>query len=877
VNGQSVVTTYFFTDVEGSTRLWERDTERMREALARHDAITRAAVEGNRGVVVKTSGDGVHAAFEDPLDAIRAAMKLQRMLADPVATNGVVLRVRCGIHVGVSERRENDYFGPAVNRAARIMSVAHGGQVLLSEAAATLVRDRLPIGVSLRDLGAVRLRDLSKVEYVYQVSHSELRETFPALRSLEATPNNLPLQVTSFIGREREIADARKALGTARLLTLHGAGGIGKTRLSLQVAADVLEDYPDGVWLVELAPLTDERLVPQAVASVMGVKEEAGHHVTEALITHVADRRLLIVLDNCEHVVHACAALAEQLLGSGTHLRILASSREPLRISGEVSFPVPALAVPAMQDPIAVEVLLQYQAVQLFIDRAIVVRPTFALTADNAPAVADICQRLDGIPLAIELAAARARALSVETIAARLNDRFRLLTGGVRTALPRQQTLRALIDWSYDLLSDKERILLRRLAVFAGGWTLEAAEAVGVGEEVREPEVMDLLADLVDKSLVMVEPERGRYRLLETVRQYAEERLAQSAEGSETRSRHVAFYLAFAEKVAPQLLGPEQADGLLCLDLERENILAAHGWCLRNAGCVEQDYRLVHAIKHYWFRQGLLNLGYRVTVEAVANFDVKAASVVRCKALWAAGQICSFIGRYDEAQTFLQESLSIARTVDDSRVIGGILNTLGLMSFGQGECAAARMFCEEALEIAEKSRNKRQITTASNALAQLHRLAGEIELAEPLYERSVALARELGDREFTAIGLLNLAMVAIARCSDDRAGALLREILAIVADTASRRVAQSALDVSVGLACLRLEWERAARYWGAAETLTDAIGVRRDPADEVFVQPMIAATREALGLSRFSAAEASGRALSFQAAVADASQWVATI
>jgi tetratricopeptide (TPR) repeat protein len=515
--------------------------------------------------------------------------------------------------------------------------------------------------------------------------------------------------------------------------------------------------------------------------------------------------------------------------------------------------------------------------VRLFVDRAAAVCPTFSLTEDNARAVAEICQRLDGIPLAIELAAARVRALSVKNIAAHLHDRFQILTGGSRTALERQQTLRASFDWSYDLLTEKERLLFRRLAVFVGGWTIEAAEAVCSGGDVDESEVLDLIADLVDKSLVMVAAEGGRYRLLETVRQYADERLTQSEQGDATRSRHLAFFLAFVEKVAPELLGPEQAAALERVDLERENILSAHGWCPRSEGGAEQGYRLVHATRHYWVMRGLLNLGHRVTLEAVANVDGKTTSIARCKALWAAGQICSFMGRYDEAQLVLQESLSLARTLDDPRVVAAVLNTLGLASFGQGSRVSARLYCEEALEIAEKSANKRQIASASNALAQLHRWEGDIERAQPLYERVVALARELGDREITALGLLNLAMVAIARRSAEHARELLREVFAIVAETALRRIVQSALDVSVGLACLRGEWDRAARYWGASEALTDAIGVRRDPADEAFVEPMLTETREALGVSRFDAAEASGRTLPFQVAVADARQWLSTI
>ena len=514
----STVTTLLFSDIEGSARLWEQDRERMAVALAGHDAVARAAVESNHGVVVKMTGDGMFAAFVDPTDAIKAALGLQRALADPASTHGVALRVRCGLHAGSVERRDNDFFGPPVNRAARIMGAAHGGQVLLSQAVVNFVREILPAAVSLRDLGRVRLKDLATPEHVYQVVHPELRQEFPALRSLEATPNNLPQQVTTFIGREREIAEGTTLLGKSRLVTLLGVGGLGKTRLSLQVGAEVLDDYPDGVWFVELAPVTDERRVAQAVATVLGVKEEAGQPVSEALLKFVRDRQLLLILDNCEHLAHACAVLAKDLLQSGPRVKVLASSRELLHVAGETTYPLPSLSVPDAQQRLPISVLTQYEAVRLFVDRAVAAQPSFRLTEQNAMAVADICHRLDGIPLAIELAAARVRALAVGQIDARLSDRFRLLTGGDRTALPRQQTLRACIDWSYDLLTDPEKRLLQRLSVFAGGWTLAAAEQVCAGkgmdtvaaaepigagevlagEVVTGEEVLDLLTSLHD-------------------------------------------------------------------------------------------------------------------------------------------------------------------------------------------------------------------------------------------------------------------------------------------------------------------------------------------------------------------------------------------
>jgi len=868
------VTTFLFTDIEGSTGLWERNPECMQPALAHHDAISRSAVEQHHGAVVKMVGDGMLAAFSDPLDAISATLQLQQALAETGTADGLALRVRCGLHAGISETRDHDVFGNAVNRTARVMGVAHGGQVLLSHAVAVLVRDRLPAGVTLRELGSVRLRDLASPEQVFQLVHPRLRQDFPALRSLEVTPNNLPQQVTSFIGRERELSEVRKLLGSARLLTLVGTGGLGKTRLSLQVAADVLDDYPDGVWCVEFAPLADDRLVAQAVASVLGVKEEAGRPLVEALAKYASDRRALIILDNCEHLIHACAELAAMLLRTSPQLRLLASSREPLRVAGETVYPMPALAVPDPAGTIALDALVQYESVRLFIDRAEAAQPAFRVTRANAAAITDICRRLDGIPLAIELAAARVRAMSVEQIAAHLSDRFRLLTGGDRTALPRQRTLRACIDWSHDLLSENERALLRRFAVFAGGFTLEAAEKVATGDDFLEADALDLASHLVEKSLVEREAGGERYRLLETVREYAKQKLAESADEPATRARHLAFYVAIAETAQPLLVGPQAAEWLARLDLERENLLAAHAWCDCADGGGELGLRLASAMRRYWFVRGLLGLGLRVTIEALGRPGAQAASAARCHSLFGAGEMASWMARYTEAQRHLTESVAIAHSLGDRYALERALQPLARAALGLGNAAAARRHLEEALALARDLGKPRRIAGALTGLAQVHRAQGELTAAERLYREALVLARELRDPELIGVGLLNLAMASIGRNATDDARPMLAEALAIAEETSSRLTGQSVLEVCAGLAAARSEWRHSAEFFGAAEAQAEATGLHRDPGDEAFLAPLIAKTRNALGTAAPDA-EAAGRALSYGDAMGRARAWLA--
>ena len=666
----------------------------MSQALAAHDALARRAVEARHGTVVKMTGDGMHAVFDDALDALAATVDLQQALADPAATHGVPLRVRCGLHAGVVERRDNDYFGSPVNRAARIMSAAHGGQVLLSQAVVDGVREGLPAAVSLRDLGKVRLKDLSTPEHVYQVVHPQLRQEFPALRSLEATPNNLPQQATSFIGREKELAELQRLLAKTRLLTLTGSGGCGKTRLCLQVAADSLERFPDGAWLVELAPLSDPGLVPQTVATVLGLKEEPGKPISQTLTDYLKDKRLLLLLDNCEHLLDGCAQLADALLRQCPQVTILASSREALGIGGEQAYRVPSLSLPDPKQAHTPASVAPFEAVQLFTDRALLARADFQVTDQNAATLASICYRLDGIPLAIELAAARVRSLSVEEINRKLDQRFRLLTGGSRTALPRQQTLRALIDWSYDLLHDPEKRLLQRLSVFAGGWTLDAAEQVCAGDGVEEREVLDLLTSLCDKSLVVVEQNDGhyRYRLLETVRQYARERLLESGDVEAVRERHRDYFLALAQTAKSALgsLGRDQSAWLEQLDVEQDNLRAALAWSLDEPQASEPALQLCGLLEQFWLRQAQSREGRKWCDAAVARAGATGKTAIYAQAVLAAGTFAYRLGDYGAARISLERALAVANGIGDRAMQTRALVRLGVAASMQGNFARAQ-------------------------------------------------------------------------------------------------------------------------------------------------------------------------------------------
>src|SRR5436305_3741099 len=584
--------TFLFTDLEGSTHLLQRLGDRYPSLLAAHYELMRASFGRNGGQEVGTRGDALFVVFEQASGAVTGPAAAQLALAAHEWPDDCEVRVRMGVHTGEAEMIDGDYIGMAVHMAARICSAAHGGQVLVSDVTRVIAEPELAADTSFVDLGRHRLKDLDEPVGLNQVVHPGLEREFPRLR-LDAVPGNLPKQVTSFVGREAELREAAAHLtGGRRLVTFSGSGGSGKTRLALQVAAEVVDRFPDGAWLVELASVSEEAQLPHVLTTTLGVREESGRHLESTLAEALAPKQLLLILDNCEHVLTGTAELTDLLLQACRGVQVMATSQEALGLPGEVVLRVPPMA-PA-------------EGVELFADRARLRNRAFPLTADTPDTVADICRRLDGIPLAIEVAAARVNVLTPAQILDRLGDQFRLLTGGDRTAVPRQPTLRAAVDWSHELLSKDERMLLRRLAVFSAGWTLEAAEAVTAGDGLDALDVLDLLDHLVARNLVVVEEQDGaaRYRLLGSIRQYAQEKLVDAGEVVEYRRSHLEFFAELVRRGESELTGPDQAAWLARIALEYDNVRAALDWAGSGAAGSGLLLDLAGCVWRFWLVRG---------------------------------------------------------------------------------------------------------------------------------------------------------------------------------------------------------------------------------------------------------------------------------
>ncbi len=861
--------TFLFTDIEGSTTLLQRlGDRRYAEVLAEHQRLLRDAFAKGNGKEIDTQGDAFLVAFSRARDAVATAVAAQLALTKHAWLDGASLRVRMGLHSGEPVSETAGYVGLDMHRAARICSAGHGGQILLSDAVSGLAARDLPPRVSLRDLGTHRLKDLREPEHLLQVLHPDLPTDFPPLKSLDALANNLPRQLTSFIGRDREMAEVQKLLATTCLLTLTGAGGSGKTRLALQVATDLLERYPDGVWLAQLAPLSEPALVPKAVASALDIPEQPGRPLADTVVDYLRPKALLLLLDNCEHLLQACADLANTLLQACPNLLILATSRESLGVTGETTWRVPSLSVPDPQRLPPLDRFVQYEAVRLFIDRAAASDPQFAVTSSNASAVAQVCHRLDGIPLALELAAARVKVLAVEQIAARLDDRFRLLTGGSRTALPRQQTLRAAMDWSHDLLSQKERAVLRRLSVFAGGCTLEAAEAVCAGKRIKEHGILDLLTQLVDKSLVNAETLGGevRYRMSETIRQYAQDRLVASGEAAEGRTRHRAWYLDLAERAEARLYGPEQLMWLNRLEMEHDNLRAALGWSTTEEEDAEIRVRLAAALYRFWDYHTHWAEGREWLETALAGSrDIK--STARVKALYGEGLLVLRQRDYGRAMAPFDESLTLARELGDQKGVVMALVGRGLVSTRQGDFDAATAQFEESLELSRKLEDKWRVAMVLHNMGGMARGKGDYAKSVGLCEESLAIFRTLDAKRSIAFSLLSTGHAVRLQGDLERAAGLYRESLALFGETRDKWVATECIEGLALIASAQGKHERTARLFGVAEAARETFGITTPHLKAGDQEHFWTAIREEPEGTAFAAAWAEGRAMTLEQAI----------
>jgi predicted ATPase/DNA-binding NarL/FixJ family response regulator len=683
-------------------------------------------------------------------------------------------------------------------------------------------------------------------------------------------PNNLPLELSSFVGREKELLEVERLLDDTRLLTLTGPGGCGKTRLALAAAGELLEGFEDGAWVVDLAPLADPSLVPQAVASTLGVREQPARPLTEPLSDYLESRKVLLVLDNCEHLVEACAALAETLLRSCPRLRVLVTSREALGITGEVAWPVPPLSLPDLRRLPEVASLPRSEAAHLFVERARAVNPSLALTDQNVPAVAQICYRLDGIPLALELAAARTKVLSVEEISSRLDDCFGLLTSGGRTAMPRHHTLHATMDWSHDLLPDDEGALFRRLSVFAGGFTLGAAESVCAGVGLERNEVLDLLSHLVDKSLV-VASERGgeaRYRLLETVRQYAREKLSESGEAEEVGERHAGYYLALAEEAEPELKGAGQVAWLERLERDRDNLWAAMAWLLAR-GELERAARLGWALWLFWGIRAHFAEGRRWMEQALSANGSAMPAAARAKALFVAGMMANYQGDHAVAEPLVDESLGLFRELEDKLGTAWALSNASFSALGQDRHQRAVTLIEESVDLFLEAEEKWGAAMQISFLAVAWRDGGDIERAKRLAEQGLALSREVGERQAISAALYILATLAQAERDHERARDLLEEGLTLSAELGNEADVAHCLERLASVAAAEGSIERAARLWGAEGALLEKIetAVYTYVPDRSLHRSQVAAARSQLEEKAFAAAWAEGREMELEQAV----------
>ena len=824
----SGLVTFLFTDIEGSTKLAQEYPDTLPDALKIHNSILQNAVVANNGFVFEIVGDAFCCAFQNAFDAVNAAVDAQINLANEKWKDAVI-RIRIGIHSGNAEWSGERYMGYiTLARTARVMSAAYGEQILISNDTYELIRDKfIPIKektVTFRDLGERRLKDVIQPIRLYQIISPELREEFPPLKTLDARPNNIPVQLTSFIGRETEIKQLKKMLRQSRLITLTGPGGAGKTRLALQVSADVIDDFSNGVWLLDLSSMFEPALLVFTILNILGLREEHNKIPEDVLFDYLKSKETLIIFDNCEQLVVPVSKLIEKLLSICPKLKILATSREALRCSGEQTYGVLSLKIPDPKEEFTTEQLSQYEAVRLFIERALAVDSNFCLTNENVPALAQICYQLDGIPLAIELAAARIKILSVEKIYERLNDRFSLLTGGMRTALPRQQTLKAMVDWSYELLSEKEKILWNRLSVFSNGWTLEAAEDVCSDEKINKYEVMDLLNQLADKSLVIPVSKYARYRMLETIRQYGEDNLISSNEIETIILRHLEYFLNYAETLRKKSDGEFKKQILDELECENSNFRVALVSSIIRSKRVK-GIRLAVALSRFWEIRGYITEARNLFEEILDTNEEIPPSILANAYQWS-GTFEWLTGNYDKSRFYYEKSLSIYKNEENKKGVGILLNNLGIIANARGDFEESKALTEESLNyFNEAGDDQLKADSLLNLGAPLASMS-EFDYAEKVFSESLILYRKIRDLRGIAMALNNLATIAGRKKDYTKAVKILEESVEIQREIKDNRA------IAMTLSNLGAILGYCGNYFKAEEYLEESLKISTELGDK---------------------------------------------
>lgn len=861
--------TFLFTDIEGSTRLMQEIGDRYVEAQVIHHEILRAAFQSNSGRELRTEGDSFFCVFESAVDACEAAAAAQRAFFERAWPEGAAIRVRMGLHTGEAPLVGNEYIGLDVHHAARVMSAAHGGQIVISDSTRAIVETALPAGLTLRDLGLHRLKDLARPERLFQLVAEGVPDTFPALRTLDSTPNNLPTQLTSFVGREDLVAEAVKLLGSARLLTLTGPGGIGKTRLSLQVAADVVQRFPDGVYFIALSAVRDPELIASAIARSIGLAVSGNRTPQEAVVDHLADRAVLLVLDNFEQLLPEGAVVVSQLLQSCPKVKALTSSRAALHVYGEQELALPPLRIPDLKALPSLAALSQYEAVKLFVERAVAARHDFQVTNENAPAIAGICERVDGLPLAIELAAARVKLFNPQALLARLETSVSVLGTGARDLPGRQQTLEGAIAWSYDLLDDPHRRLFARFSVFARGASLEQAEAVCGPADELGVDVLTGLDELADQSLLRRQPdlEEPRVLMLQVIREYAAEKLQESGEADAVRDRHAATYQALAETASSQLFGAEQRRWLDRLELDHDNFRAAFDWVVAH-GDDGRALCLGAAFWRFWQMRGFLREGRSRLDAILAMPGTHNHDHERARALEAAGGIAYWQGDMDACQGYYDESLELFRKGGDPREIANALyNASFPANVAKLDLPKAELVLNEALPIFRSLNDKAGIARCLWAVGQTYIYSDQNDRAIVSLDEAIVLFRELGDRFGLGWALFVRALLWLRVDRVASARADLRESLEIFSDADD--VSAEVLVIDSMAEVVRREGDpvRGARLAGAAKAheaatgagLNSIVGLREGWRDRATALKEVEA-----------AAYAAGQKMTLEEAVADA-------